>query len=65
MRISEESYRIACAVLKCASKTSVQEAFSELEKLFYSPEELQKQHHIREMLRQKLEDSLGLEIQES
>lgn len=65
MRITKEAYQIACAALKCASKTSIDDAFRELDELFYNPEELQKQRHNREMWRQRLEDSLGPEIQES
>lgn len=65
LTISKEAFSLACAVLKCASKTSIANASNELDALFYSPQELQKLRHIREMWRQRLEDSLGQEIQKN
>lgn len=57
---SAEAFNLAMCVLKCAQKTSISEAADELEKLFYSPQELQKQHQIREMWR-RLEESLPVQ----
>lgn len=65
MKISQESYLVACAVLKCASKTSIKNAANELDAIFYSPQELRKQHHIREMWRQELKGSLAQETPEN
>ncbi len=48
--ITAEAFNVASAALKYASKTNVKEAAAELERLFYSPAELHKLHHIRDML---------------
>ncbi|WP_273974025.1 Lar family restriction alleviation protein [Serratia ureilytica] len=45
---SKEARILAFAVLRCAKKTSIENAILELKELCYTAQELQKQHHILE-----------------
>lgn len=63
--ISQEAFTVACAALKHAQKTTIDEAFKSLETLFYTHQELQIKHRNHDMLLQLLERSQIPVIQEN
>lgn len=65
VKITKEAFTLACAVLRCAHKTSIADAFNELETLFYSPQELQKVRHSRDTFYRHLEHLPTQAIQEN
>lgn len=65
VKITHEAFTLASAVLRCAHKTSIPNAFNELEMLFYSPQELQKVRHNRDRFYRHLEHLPVQSIQEN